>query len=316
MYKYTVGIKSFFHYLSLFFKGIKVFALVGKSGTGKSFRAQLVAQRFGLDIIIDDGLAIVEQRILAGKSAKKEKSSFTAVKTALFHDDNHAQEVIDSLKIQDFNKVLIVGTSEKMTRIIAYRLGLPEPSRIIKIEDIATEDEIDAASRSRKVSGKHIIPVPAIEVKRDHQYIFLDSVQVFLKRRLFFWKETNSFEKTLVRPEYSDKGTVKISESAVSQMVIHCVNEYNPELKIMKIVVAPEGGAYKLEVILRVPFGMKIPGRIHGLQLFILENIEQFSGLDLKEVNVTVGSIAKPTKKEKRWLRALLEDDNGDKKEE
>jgi ABC-type oligopeptide transport system ATPase subunit len=34
----------------------KVFALVGGSGTGKSFRAKLVAQKYGIDFIIDDGL--------------------------------------------------------------------------------------------------------------------------------------------------------------------------------------------------------------------------------------------------------------------
>ncbi len=308
MYTYTLNVKSFFHHIALFFKGIKVFALVGKSGTGKSFRAQLVAQRFGIDIIIDDGLAIKDQRILAGKSAKKEKRKYTAVKTALFYDETHAREVIDSLRMEDFKKILIVGTSEKMTRIIAYRLGLPDPSRIIQIEDIATHEEIEAASRSRKISGKHIIPVPAIEVKREHQHIFLDPVQVFLKRRLFFWRGNNTFEKTLVRPEYSDKGKVRISESALSQMVIHCVNEYNPDLKIMKIVVTPAGGSYRLEIILRLPFGMKVSGRIHGLQLYILESIEQFTGLDLKEVNVTVGSVAKPTKRETRWLHSLMKD--------
>ena len=83
MHNYMLGTKSFLHHISLFFKGIKVFALVGKSGTGKSFRAQLVAQRFGIEIIIDDGLAIKDQRILGGKSAKKEKRQYTAVKTAL-----------------------------------------------------------------------------------------------------------------------------------------------------------------------------------------------------------------------------------------
>ena len=309
MNKYFLSAKSFFHHVSLFFKGIKVFALVGKSGTGKSFRALLVAQRFGIDIIIDDGLAIKDQRILAGKSAKKEKKKYTAVKTALFYDEEHARDVTDSLKREDFNKILIVGTSEKMTRIIAYRLGLPDPSRIIRIEDIATEEEIDAASRSRKISGKHIIPVPAIEVKREHSHIFLNSVQVFLKRSLFFWKGNSTFEKTLVRPEYSEKGTVKISESAVSQMVIHCVKEYNPELEIMKIVVSREEGAYKLDVIIRVPFGMRISGRIHGLQLFILESIEQFSGLDLNKVNITIGAIAKPEKRGWGLLRSSLKDE-------
>ena len=33
----------------LAFKGITVFALVGPSGTGKSFRAKLVAEKYGID---------------------------------------------------------------------------------------------------------------------------------------------------------------------------------------------------------------------------------------------------------------------------
>jgi ABC-type dipeptide/oligopeptide/nickel transport system ATPase component len=53
------------------FKRRKVFALVGESGTGKSFRAKLVAQKYGIEFIIDDGLLIRDNRILAGHSAKK-----------------------------------------------------------------------------------------------------------------------------------------------------------------------------------------------------------------------------------------------------
>ena len=48
-----------------FFKGITVYALVGESGTGKSFRAKLLAQKYGLEAIIDDGLLIKEDKILA-----------------------------------------------------------------------------------------------------------------------------------------------------------------------------------------------------------------------------------------------------------
>jgi uncharacterized alkaline shock family protein YloU len=292
-----------FHHVALFFHKVKVFALIGKSGTGKSFRAQLIARRFGIDIIIDDGLVIRDQRILAGKSAKKENRPFTAVKTALFFDRDHAREVIDILKAENFKKVLIVATSDRMAGKIARRLQLPEPGRWIRIEDIATREEIEAAGRSRAVSGKHIIPVPAVEVKREHSHIFLDSIQIFLKRKLFFRRAKSAYEKTLVRPTYSNKGLVRISESAVSQMVFHCVNEYNPEIKITKIVVASEHNAYKLEVVVRIPFGMKVSGWLHGLQLYILENIEHFTGLDLKEVNVTVGAIARPQAGERRLFR-------------
>ena len=65
-------------------QGFKTMALVGKSGTGKSFRAQLIAEKFGIELLIDDGLLIHEQKIVAGKSAKRENGEMAAVKPALF----------------------------------------------------------------------------------------------------------------------------------------------------------------------------------------------------------------------------------------
>ena len=50
---------------------IKTYAFVGPSGTGKSYRAQLVANSKGINYIIDDGLLISGNEVLAGKSAKK-----------------------------------------------------------------------------------------------------------------------------------------------------------------------------------------------------------------------------------------------------
>ena len=47
-------------------RGVQVMALVGKSGTGKSFRAQLIARKYNIEAIIDDGLLIQGQKILAG----------------------------------------------------------------------------------------------------------------------------------------------------------------------------------------------------------------------------------------------------------
>ena len=39
-------------------KPVTVYALVGESGTGKSFRSKLLAEKYGIDYIIDDGLLI------------------------------------------------------------------------------------------------------------------------------------------------------------------------------------------------------------------------------------------------------------------
>ena len=52
-------------------RGITVYALVGKSGTGKSFRARLLAEKLDVTYIIDDGLLIHKENIVAGRSAKQ-----------------------------------------------------------------------------------------------------------------------------------------------------------------------------------------------------------------------------------------------------
>ena len=74
---------------------VKVYALVGRSGTGKSFRAQLVADKYHIPLIVDDGLLIRNDKIVAGKSAKQESNFLTAVKRALFQDTEHLKEVLN-----------------------------------------------------------------------------------------------------------------------------------------------------------------------------------------------------------------------------
>jgi ABC-type dipeptide/oligopeptide/nickel transport system ATPase component len=73
-------------------RGRKVMALVGRSGTGKSFRSKLVADKYGIEMIIDDGLLIHGEKIIAGKSAKKEQVFLKAIKTALFDEDDHQED--------------------------------------------------------------------------------------------------------------------------------------------------------------------------------------------------------------------------------
>ena len=67
---------------------IKVYAFVGPSGTGKSYRAQMVAGENNINYIIDDGLLIKDNEIIAGISAKKAPTKIETVKNALFLVEN------------------------------------------------------------------------------------------------------------------------------------------------------------------------------------------------------------------------------------
>ncbi|QQO07945.1 ATP-binding protein [Breznakiella homolactica] len=274
-------------------RGVKVYALIGESGTGKSFRAKLVAQKFGIDFIIDDGLLIRDNHILAGHSAKKEKTFLAAVKVALFDEKSHRDAVAKRLQSEKFKKILILGTSEKMVNKIAVRLQLPPPSKIIKIEDIASREEIEKAIRTRKIEGKHVIPVPSIEVKRNYPNIFYDAVKIFKKKKVptHLGPTPKVHEKSVVRPEYSKRGKVIISEAALSQMVIHCVDEYNENIRIKKILVKDDDAGYRLVITIDVPYGTQLAGNIHELQQYLIDNIERYTGILIEEVNIIIDKI-------------------------
>ena len=272
-------------------KGVKVFALIGKSGTGKSFRAKLIAQKFGIELIIDDGLLIRDQKIIAGKSAKKEKIFLKAIKTALFDDPASRNEMRLALGKQKFKRILIIGTSDRMVKKITSRLNLPSPSKILKIEDVASAEEIELAILSRKNEGKHVIPVPAIEIHRNYPHIFYDSIKVFLKKKFLFKSGSKIFEKTVVRPEFGKRGTVSISEAALAQMTLHCIDEFDSAISVNKVNVKKSLDDYSLRISVDVPLNYNLSGNMHNLQSYIIENIERYAGIILREVSVTVKNI-------------------------
>ncbi len=279
----------FFKLLFWLLKGVRVYALVGSTGTGKSFRAKLVAQKYGIEMIIDDGLLIRGDQLIAGKSAKKEEHYLGAVRTALFHDKPHRDEVSRALQKEKFRKILVIGTSEKMAVRICERLQIPQPFKVIKIEDIATKTEIERAMQSRQVEGKHVIPVPALEIRRNYPSIFYDSVRVFLKRNFGAGASLPKiYEKSVVRPEYTKRGRVAISEAALSQMVVHCVDEYDSSVKVKRLAIRDDTQGYRITVVLEVPYGTRLASNAHALQEFIVDNIERFTGILVAEVNIVI----------------------------
>jgi adenylate kinase family enzyme len=295
-----------FEHTLFLLRGVKSYALVGSSGTGKSFRAKLVAQKYGIDLIIDDGLLIRGDQILAGRSAKKDPTYLGAIKTALFDDREHREMVSRALQHERFRKILIIGTSERMVQKICDRLQLPHPIKVIKIEEIATKAEIEKAVQSRKVEGKHVIPVPALEIKRNYPSIFYDSVRVFL-RRSFGVGATfpKLYEKSVVRPEYGKRGRVAISEAALSQMVVHCVNEFDPNVRIMRLAIRNDTQGYRITVMLEVPYGTRLASKLYALQEYIVDSIEKFTGILVAEVNIVIDRLAVRPQRGQKWGRAI-----------
>jgi hypothetical protein len=286
-------LKGVYHNLVYRLKGIQVIALVGKSGTGKSFRAQLIARNHGADLIIDDGLLIRDQRIIAGQSAKQAAGAYTAIKTALFGDMHMAAGVRRQLAHERFKRILILGTSVRMVETIAHRLDLPAPGRIITIEEVSTSEEIARARRAR-TEGKHIIPVPAIEVRRSHSKIFFNAIRIFFKRKVPLGRKADVFEKSIVRPLYTRQGRLAITEQALAQMVHHCVDEAAPAVQVTRVTLLQGAPSYAIDVHVTVPYGAQIPALVANLQNQIADSVESLAGIIMERVNIVVDTVAAP----------------------
>ena len=146
---------------------MKVYALIGPSGTGKSYHVPHLAQKYKIDCIIDDGLLISGGRIIAGRSAKAEINKIRATKIALFYFSPDREAVKEALRKLAPQNIMILGVSLRMVEKICEHLELPLPEEVIEIEKIVSPQEIELALSARENEGKHTIPVPLVELKRN-----------------------------------------------------------------------------------------------------------------------------------------------------
>jgi len=304
-WSFTTGkeIYQFLHKVKGRLKGITVYALVGKSGTGKSFRAKLLAEKIGIPYVIDDGLLIHGETILAGRSAKQEKLYISAIKTALFTDPKQRRKVIKLIQKKKIKKILLLGTSNSMVNRLAERLQLPPISQIIKIEEIASQKDIEDAIKSRFEEGKHVIPVPAIEVKRDYAQILSDSIRIFFKgeKRKGKKKKSRFFEKSIVQPDFQNSGKttgkVTISEAALTQMIFHCIEEYDDDVHVNKIKIQVGRSGYSINLMIIVPYGKTLTSDLEKLRKYIQDTIQRYTGIMIEMLEISVDKISKRPKK-------------------
>ena len=271
-----------------------VVALVGPSGTGKSHRALQVAHEQNADAIIDDGILIKDGHIIAGESAKTEKSKIMAVRRAIFVLPGHAEEVREAIQKIQPHRILIIGTSENMVHKIAQTLKLPSIQLIIRIEDIASRAEIDLARYHRIKEGKHIIPVPTIELKPHFSGYLIDPLQSIFKRSRVRRRKLG--EKSIVRPVFSYYGKLIIDDKVIRAVVERIVKtrEFVESVKGVKVDHRYKGENDRglqitCEVVLN--YGNHIPTLVSQTQNKIREAVEYTTGMIVDSINIVVKAL-------------------------
>ena len=270
-------------------KKMKVYAFVGPSGTGKSYRAQMVASANDIHYIIDDGLLINENEVLAGTSAKKAPTKVETVKRALFLEKNQKEEMKKAIKKYKLDSLLILGTSDKMVTKIQESLGVPKIEKTIYITDVATEEEMEKAKNIRVTQGKHVIPVPTFEIKKDFSGYILDPLQIFRLKG----KGENPYmsEKSIIRPTFSYLGNFTISDSVFRQIAERVASKISGIYEISRTRVENYGDGISIYMEAVLNYGYNIIEVMQELKNNTKKELEKQTAMNVMKVELVARGI-------------------------
>jgi uncharacterized alkaline shock family protein YloU len=271
---------------------IIVYGFVGPSGTGKSYRAQFVAGENEIEYIIDDGLFIYKNKIIAGISAKKAETKIETVKHALFFSDDEKKEIQDAIEKYNPKRIMILGTSDGMVQKIAKNLGLPEVSKIIHIEDVATPEEMERAHYVRITEGKHVIPVPTFEIKKDFSGYILDPLQIFKSKG--YGKEPYMEEKSIIRPTFSYIGNFTISDNVFKQIIEYLASKTKEIDKINRVIINKKETGPIIYIETTLIYGYNIKESLKEFKIKCKKEIEKLTAMNIQNIIIVAKNLKMP----------------------
>lgn len=268
-----------------------IIAFTGPPGSGKSDRALLVAHSHSAECIIDDGILIYQNRIVAGQSAKREPSRLGAVRRALFFDKRQAEDVKTQLENIKPNRILILGTSDRMVDKITEALDIPAPQLYIHIEEVAKPEEIQQAREARNKEGKHVIPVPTMELQPYFRGYLIDSLR-FLRTLTKGTSKRKGEERSVVRPVFSYYGKLTFSNRVISSLVHYALRDVS-DVQVSHIYSERSreqmnGIILFMDLYVKGKKPLEIKGMVTHMRDKIQKEIEYTTGMSLETIKINV----------------------------
>ena len=266
-------------------------------GTGKSYRAQKIAYDNNIETIIDDGLLIKGSRVIEGVSAKTAKTKVQTVKAALFSTEKEQERIRNSIKKERIKSILILGTSDEMVKRIQENLKLPEIEKTIYIQDVSTKEEMEEAVRIRRTEGKHIVPVPTFEIKKDFSGILLDPFQI-LKRgkkkdKKKNKKENAGVERSVIRPAFSYFGKYTIKDKVFKDIIRLVCDRIQgiTEISTIRIDKAQNSNDVEISMNMEIAYGYNIEEMAEEMKKQSKKELEYMTSVNISMVNVKIVKI-------------------------
>lgn len=265
-------------------------------GTGKSYRAQKIAYDNNIETIIDDGLLIKGSRVIEGVSAKTAKTKVQTVKAALFSTEKEQERIRNSIKKERVKSILILGTSDEMVKRIQENLRLPKIEKTIYIQDVSTKEEMEEAVRIRRTEGKHIVPVPTFEIKKDFSGILLDPFRILSrgrKKNKKNKKENAGVERSVIRPAFSYFGKYTIKDKVFKDIIRLVCDRIKgiTEISTIRIDKAQNSNDIEISMNMEIAYGYNISEMAEEMKIQSKKELEYMTSVNISMVNVKIVKI-------------------------
>ena len=156
---------------------------------------------------------------------------------------------------------------------------------------------METARRIRVTEGKHVIPVPTFEIKKDFSGYILDPLQIFKSKG--FGKDPYVTEKSIIRPTFSYMGNFTISDQVFRQIVDYMAYKTPAIHKLAKLRITKheEGPSLYVEVI--VVYGYNILESLTDFKEKCKKEIEKLTTMNISSFEI-VAKRNRSTKKRRR----------------
>ena len=176
-----------------------------------------------------------------------------------------------------------------MVQKIAENLGIAPIIETIYIQDVATEEEMKTAKRIRQTEGKHVIPVPTFEIKKDFSGFLLDPLQIFKSKG----KNEKPYiaEKSIIRPTFSYLGKFTISDTVFRQIIENLAKRTPSIYRATKVRINNQIEGMRIYLEVSVQYGYNVIEALEQFKAKCKHEIENLTAMNVSTIDILAKEI-------------------------
>ena len=148
---------------------------------------------------------------------------------------------------------------------------------------------METARRIRTTEGKHVIPVPTFEIKKDFSGFLLDPLQIFKSKGT--GNKPYISEKSIIRPTFSYLGNFKISDTVFRQIAEYMALKTDAIHKVTKTRIDNMGEGISVYMEVVIVYGFNVLESLRDFKIKCKKEIENLTAMNVEKVDVVAKAI-------------------------